>query len=382
MSLSPLYHVLTNDLHVSTARPTSIAVSSDFVVTRHRSPPFGSYRTLLPLDGLSGGHPSCRWSLRTGEGVSFGIMTLSCPHNNNFPSSSATRRETPVRCFVLGVPRSVEFAFTTRFLLYGLCAQDIVRALASTVDSLARVSRREAPCLPLDSTEGFFPLSFGRCLHPLDERDCQFFFLLFRLKSEHIQTIRRDVLFFLLSSGEREPRSVAITPHRALPRLRSEAPLSGLLVSAEGGARRRWTGVGGVPTPVVAPAGSAPGQLSCFFNMPTPYFSAPLCPPLSERRRECFGTRNKVRDTLGARASSRAHRNVNTNLLRLSPISPFSGLNRERLRFIGVHWLSLRLLEPGGKGSCFFAGKVFFCRPPLSPAPPRSRREKDGLFVF
>jgi len=45
MSLSPLYHVLTNDLHVSTARPTSIAVSSDFVVTRHRSPPFGSYST-------------------------------------------------------------------------------------------------------------------------------------------------------------------------------------------------------------------------------------------------------------------------------------------------------------------------------------------------
>jgi len=45
MSLSPLYHVLTNDLHVSTARPTSTAVSSGFVVTRHRSPPFGSYRT-------------------------------------------------------------------------------------------------------------------------------------------------------------------------------------------------------------------------------------------------------------------------------------------------------------------------------------------------
>ena len=45
MSLSPLYRVQTNDLHVSTARPTSIAVSSDFVVTRHRSPPFGSHRT-------------------------------------------------------------------------------------------------------------------------------------------------------------------------------------------------------------------------------------------------------------------------------------------------------------------------------------------------
>jgi len=52
MSLSPLYRVLTNDLHVSTARPTSIAVSSDFVVTRHRSPPFGSHRTRSHSTGV------------------------------------------------------------------------------------------------------------------------------------------------------------------------------------------------------------------------------------------------------------------------------------------------------------------------------------------
>jgi len=44
MSLSPLFRALTNDLHVSTARPTSIAVSSDFVVARNRSPPFGFHR--------------------------------------------------------------------------------------------------------------------------------------------------------------------------------------------------------------------------------------------------------------------------------------------------------------------------------------------------
>jgi len=51
MSLSPLYRTLTNDLHVSNARPTSIAVSSDFVVARNRSPPFGSYRRRLRSTG-------------------------------------------------------------------------------------------------------------------------------------------------------------------------------------------------------------------------------------------------------------------------------------------------------------------------------------------
>jgi len=62
MSLSPLYRALTNDLHVSTAMPTSIAVSSDFVVARYSSPPFGSLCKYSRSTGVT--LTSCRRPLR------------------------------------------------------------------------------------------------------------------------------------------------------------------------------------------------------------------------------------------------------------------------------------------------------------------------------
>jgi len=76
MSLSPLYRALTNDLHVSTAMPTSIAVSSDFVVARHSSPPFGSHRICLRSTGVL--RTSCRRSLRASV-----ILICTHPHERS-----------------------------------------------------------------------------------------------------------------------------------------------------------------------------------------------------------------------------------------------------------------------------------------------------------
>lgn len=44
MSLSPLYPILTSDLHVSTVLRSSIKVSFDFDQIKYRSQPFGSQR--------------------------------------------------------------------------------------------------------------------------------------------------------------------------------------------------------------------------------------------------------------------------------------------------------------------------------------------------
>jgi len=64
MSLSPLCHALTNDLHVSTVGPASTTVSHGFTVAWHSSPPFGSCRYGLALKTTSLGR-RLWWPLQT-----------------------------------------------------------------------------------------------------------------------------------------------------------------------------------------------------------------------------------------------------------------------------------------------------------------------------
>lgn len=81
MSLSPLYRALTNDLHVSTAMPTSIAVSSDFVVARYSSPPFGSLCEYSRSTGVT--LTSCRRPLRANAWF---FITFTCTKTKGFPN--------------------------------------------------------------------------------------------------------------------------------------------------------------------------------------------------------------------------------------------------------------------------------------------------------
>jgi len=116
MSLSPLYRVLTNDLHVSTARPTSTAVSSGFVVTQNRSPPFGSHHTCSHAAGRPGDDVT---PVVVGGAQTQGLM------------SGEPRRRTHTTAIS---PREAGTWLPTSSV-----------HVASTVDSLARVTRREVP---------------------------------------------------------------------------------------------------------------------------------------------------------------------------------------------------------------------------------------------
>jgi hypothetical protein len=78
MSLSPLCHALTNDLHVSTVGPASTTVSHGFTVAWHSSPPFGSCRCVLALKTTSLGR-ELRWSLQTSPQGGSGHYDLSKP---------------------------------------------------------------------------------------------------------------------------------------------------------------------------------------------------------------------------------------------------------------------------------------------------------------
>ena len=78
MSLSPLCHALTNDLHVSTVGPASTTVSHGFTVAWHSSPPFGSCRCVLALKTTSLGR-ELWWSLQTSPQGGSGHDDLSKP---------------------------------------------------------------------------------------------------------------------------------------------------------------------------------------------------------------------------------------------------------------------------------------------------------------
>jgi len=109
MSLSPLYRALTNDLHVSTAMPTSIAVSSDFVVARHRSPPFGSHRTR----SRSTGRPEDKGttSAVAEGGASYFVRkgVFFCPPRFLFVRTQTFAFFSPQRFFFFVSPRTVVF---------------------------------------------------------------------------------------------------------------------------------------------------------------------------------------------------------------------------------------------------------------------------------
>jgi len=269
MSLSPLYHVLTNDLHVSTARPTSIAVSSDFVVTRHRSPPFGSYRTLLPLDGVSGGHPSCRWSLRTRGGTRKGLAP-SCPHNNNNQTLCDGRGRESTR-LPRTPPRPVRFHHA---LLWTLCPRHR--------PSTRKHSRLLGPCFKTGGTvspfgfhRGFFPVVFRTVFASVGRTRLPILCSLLEERA-YPNNPKRCPFVSLLSSGEREPAAEAASR------------------SPDSGHRRRcqafWFRRKAEPVKEVDRCGWSPHarcrprrlrsrRAVVLFNMPTPYFSAPPCPP-------------------------------------------------------------------------------------------------------
>jgi len=122
MSLSPLCPCVTSNLHVSTVRPASITVSHDFTVQGYSSPPFGSnYQCfdskLNPMDSRSApveGSLSPERELDTCTGFAF--TTHHRPQNE------------------ISLSR---FCKPYSFIL------------ALTVDSLIRVTRREA-LIPFD----------------------------------------------------------------------------------------------------------------------------------------------------------------------------------------------------------------------------------------
>ena len=117
MSLSPLCPCVTSNLHVSTVRPASITVSHDFTVQGYSSPPFGSnYQCfdskLNPMD------------------------SRSAP----VEGSLSPERE---------LDTCTGFAFTTHHrpqmgISFSRFCKPYSFILALTVDSLIRVSRREA----------------------------------------------------------------------------------------------------------------------------------------------------------------------------------------------------------------------------------------------
>ena len=117
MSLSPLCPCVTSNLHVSTVRPASITVSHDFTVQGYSSPPFGSnYQCfdskLDPAD------------------------SRSAPVEG---SQSPEREQTPAQ--VLLSLRTTDPFEEISFLRF---CKPYSFILALTVDSLIRVSRREA----------------------------------------------------------------------------------------------------------------------------------------------------------------------------------------------------------------------------------------------
>jgi hypothetical protein len=89
MSLSPLCHALTNDLHVSTVGPASTTVSHGFTVAWHSSPPFGSCRCVLALKTTSLGR-ELRWSLQTSPQGGSGHDDLSKPKDGTFEDLLST----------------------------------------------------------------------------------------------------------------------------------------------------------------------------------------------------------------------------------------------------------------------------------------------------
>jgi len=94
MSLSPLCHALTNDLHVSTVGPASTTVSHGFTVAWHSSPPFGSCRCVLALKTTSLGR-ELRWPLQTSPQGGSGRDGLSKPKDGPCKACSALMTSLP-----------------------------------------------------------------------------------------------------------------------------------------------------------------------------------------------------------------------------------------------------------------------------------------------
>ena len=131
MSLSPPYHALTNDLHVSTARPASTVVSHGFTVAWHSSPPFGSCRYALALKTGSrstmGSGGRCRHHHRSGPWrhrrawLPSALGQRVCLHHAYRPGTGRRTQPGPVSSILRGLLTLVQAA-----------------------DSLVRVTRRAA----------------------------------------------------------------------------------------------------------------------------------------------------------------------------------------------------------------------------------------------